>query len=122
VQGSGPHDQDETIGPNKPFEDLAWGLGSRGIAVLRYTKRTLKYGGESSEDPAKLTVDDEVISDARAAVALLAKQPKINSARVFLLGHSLGAYLAPRIAAGNSQIAGIVLLAGNTRPIEQLIV
>ncbi len=122
VQGSGPHDQDETIGPNKPFEDLAWGLGSRGIAVLRYTKRTLKYGGKSSEDPAKLTVDDEVISDARAAVALLAKQPKINSARVFLLGHSLGAYLAPRIAAGDSQIAGIVLLAGNTRPIEQLVV
>jgi len=122
VQGSGPHDQDETIGPNKPFKDLAWALSSHGVAVFRYTKRSLKYGDQSNDDPAKLTVDDEVISDARAAVALVAKQPKINPARVFLLGHSLGAYLAPRIASGDSQIAGIVMLAANTRPIEQLIV
>jgi hypothetical protein len=37
VHGSGPHDRDETIGPNKPFKDLAWGLAGRGVAVLRYT-------------------------------------------------------------------------------------
>ena len=54
VQGSGPQDEDETIGPNKPFKDLAWGLGSRGIAVLRYTKRTLKYGPASSAEPVRL--------------------------------------------------------------------
>ncbi|MHB1422402.1 MAG: alpha/beta hydrolase [Gemmataceae bacterium] len=41
VHGSGPHDRDETIGPNKPFRDLAWGLASQGIAVLRYEKREL---------------------------------------------------------------------------------
>src|SRR5271170_6092601 len=40
VQGSGPEDHDETIGPNKAFKDLAWGLASRGIVVFRYTKRT----------------------------------------------------------------------------------
>ena len=40
VHGSGPHDRDETIGPNKPSKDLAWGLASRGIAVMRYEKRT----------------------------------------------------------------------------------
>ena len=104
VHGSGPHDQDETIGPNKGFRDLAYGLAAHGIAVFRYTKRTEKYGEKSSDDPAKLTVDDEVVSDARAAVALVAQQPKINPKQVFLLGHSLGAYLAPRIATGDSQI------------------
>ncbi|MGC1987523.1 MAG: alpha/beta fold hydrolase, partial [Candidatus Acidiferrales bacterium] len=97
VQGSGPHDEDETVGPNKPFADMAWGLASRGIAVYRYTKRTQQYGLQSSDDPAKLTVEDEVISDARAAVALVAKQPHIDPKQVFLIGHSLGAYLAPRI-------------------------
>ncbi|HTV58499.1 MAG TPA: alpha/beta fold hydrolase [Verrucomicrobiae bacterium] len=120
VQGSGPHDQDETIGPNKPFKDLAWGLASRGIAVYRYTKRTAKYGTEISNDPASLTVDDEVIRDAQAAVALLAKQPKIDASRVFLLGHSLGGYLAPRIASQDAQIHGLILLAAPTEPIEQL--
>ncbi|HEY0702633.1 MAG TPA: alpha/beta fold hydrolase [Candidatus Acidoferrales bacterium] len=122
VQGSGPHDQDETIGPNKGFKDLAWGLASRGVAVYRYTKRTEKYADKSSDDPVKLTVEDEVISDARTAVAMMAKQPKINPRQVFLLGHSLGAYLAPRIAEGDPQIAGIAILGANTKPIEQVIV
>jgi dienelactone hydrolase len=76
----------------------------------------------SNDDPTRLTVDDEVIRDARAAVALLAKQPNINPKQVFLLGHSLGGYLAPRIAAGDPQIAGIAILGANTKPIEQVIV
>lgn len=122
VAGSGPQDQDETIGSNKPFKDLAWGLASRGIVVLRYTKRTAKYGLKSSDDPNALTVNDEVIDDARAAVAFAAAQKNVDSKRIYLLGHSLGAYLAPRIASGDSQIAGIILLAGNIRPTEQLIV
>jgi len=122
VQGSGPHDQDETVGANKPFEDLAWGLASRGVAVYRYVKRTQKYGPQSSEDPAKLTVDEETVSDARAAVALLARQSKIDPQRIFLLGHSLGAYLAPRVATGDVQIAGIVMMAANTQPMEKLLV
>ena len=90
VQGSGPEDQDETIGPNKPFKDLAWGLASRGIVVFRYTKRTEKYTVQSSDDPMHMTVEDETISDARAAVALVAKQPKVDPKQVFLLGHSSG--------------------------------
>jgi dienelactone hydrolase len=121
VQGSGPQDQDETIGPNKPFKDLAWGLASRGIVVFRYIKRTKKYAAQSSDDAVRLTVEDETISDARAAVTLVAAQPKVNPKQVFLLGHSLGAFLAPRIATGDAQIAGIVLLAANARPLEKVV-
>jgi dienelactone hydrolase len=121
VQGSGPEDQDETIGPNKPFKDLAWGLASRGIVVFRYTKRTQKYGAQSSDDPVRLIVEDETISDARAAVALVVKEPKVDPKQVFLLGHSLGAYLAPRIATGDAEIAGIVMLAANARPLEKVV-
>lgn len=122
LQGSGPHDEDETIGPNKPLKDLAWGLASRGIAVFRYEKRTQKYGAQSNEDPAKLTVDDETMSDAEAAVSLLAKQANVDPQRVYLAGHSIGAYLAPRIAASDPQISGIVMLAANTQPLEKLLV
>jgi dienelactone hydrolase len=121
VQGSGPQDQDETIGPNKPFKDLAWGLASRGIVVFRYTKRTQKYTVQSSDDPMRMTVEEETISDARAAVALVATQPNVNPKQVFLLGHSLGAFLAPRIATGDSQIVGIVMLAANARPLEKIV-
>jgi uncharacterized protein len=120
LQDVGPHDQDETIGPNKPLKDLAWGLATHGIVVFRYTKRTGKYGQQSDADPAKLTVDDETMSDAHAAAALLAKQPKVDPKHIFVVGRGLGAYLAPRIAGNDPQIAGIVMLAANTRPLEQL--
>jgi hypothetical protein len=89
--------------------------------VFRYTKRTQKYGMQSSDDPVRLTVEDETISDARAAVALVVKQPKVDPKQVFLLGHSLGAYLAPRIATGDTEIAGIVMLAANARPLEKVV-
>jgi len=121
VQGAGPADQDETVGPNKPFKDLAWGLASRGIVVFRYTKRTQKYGAQSSEDPVHLTVEEETIGDARAAVALVVKLPQVDPKQVFLLGHSLGAYLGPRIATGDVEIAGLVMLAANARPLEKVV-
>ena len=76
---------------------------------------------QSSDDPVRMTVEDETISDARAAVALVAKQPKVDPKQVFLVGHSLGAYLAPRIATGDTEIAGIVMLAANARPLEKVV-
>ncbi|MGB9032442.1 MAG: alpha/beta fold hydrolase, partial [Acidobacteriaceae bacterium] len=122
VAGSGPEDEDETISPNKPFKDLAWGLASRNIAVLRYTKRTAQYAKELLANDAGFTVNQETVDDARAAVALLAKRPEVDSRRIFVLGHSLGGMMAPRIAEGNAQVAGLVILAGPTRPFEQLLV
>ncbi|MFZ0968265.1 MAG: alpha/beta fold hydrolase [Candidatus Acidiferrales bacterium] len=122
VHGSGPQDEDETIGPNETFKDLAWGLATKGVAVLRYTRRIKKYGAKWSDDPSAYTVNDEVINDAQAAVDLLSKQPKINSKRVFVLGHSWGGYLAPRIVTGDPQVYGIIIFAGSARPLEKMIV
>jgi uncharacterized protein len=122
VHGSGPNDEDETLGPNKPFKDIAWGLGSKGIAVLRYDKRTHKYAGELKKNLAGMTVKEEVTDDARAAVTLLATQQGVDKNRIYVLGHSLGATLAPRIAEGDDQVAGIIVMAGITRPLGQTVV
>ncbi len=121
VHGSGPNDRDETIGPNKPFRDLAWGLAARGIAVLRYEKRTRHYGDEIAAVTG-LTVQEETVDDALAGVALLRKTEGVDPRRVFLLGHSFGGMLAPRIGKRDSEIAGYVLLAAATRPIEDAMV
>jgi len=120
VHGSGPNDRDETIGPNKPFKDLAWGLASQGIAVLRYDKRTKVYG-EKMAALTTGTVKEEVIDDAVIAADLLEQTPNIDPKRVFVLGHSLGGYLAPRIAQADAKIAGLIILAGATRPLEDAI-
>ena len=127
VHGSGPNDRDESLGPNKPFQDLAWGLASRGIAVLRYEKRSKVYGKKILADPkleATMTVKDETIDDALAAAALLQKTPRADPKRVFILGHSLGGFLMPRmaVAAGPLNLAGFISMAGLTRPLDDTIV
>ena len=113
---------DETFGVNKMFEDLVWGSALSGIAVLRYTKRTHKYGAQSADNADAFTSKEETIDDARAAVNMLTTIPQINSMRIYVTGHSLGAFAAPRIASGDPQIAGLILMAGNTRPLESLVV
>jgi len=120
VHGSGPNDRDETLFSNKPFKDLAWGLAARGIAVLRYDKRTKVHGEKMVASAQPLTVRQETVDDSLAAVALLRKTPEIDPKRVFVLGHSLGAMLAPRIARRDAKIAGLILLAAPARPLEDL--
>lgn len=122
VHGSGPHDQDETIGPNKPFRDLAEGLASHGIAVLRYEKRTKAHGKQmTADDLKKFTIMDETVDDAIEAGNFLRTRPKIDKNRIIVIGHSLGGFAIPRIAAGDKQLRGFVLLAANNGPSEDAI-
>ena len=126
VHGSGRNDRDETIGPNKPFRDLALGLATRRVAVLRYDKRTKVYGPKLAAAAGKITaekitVKEETIDDALAAVALLRETPGIDPKRIFVAGHSQGGMLIPRIAARDQRIAGFVVLAGTTRPLEDVV-
>ncbi len=121
VHGSGPNDRDETIGPNKPFRDLAWGLASQGIVVVRYDKRTKVYAEKMRELVNILTVKEEVIDDALDAVSLLRSIAEVSSQRIVVLGHSLGGFLLPRIGAADSGIAGLIVLAGLCRTFEDTI-
>ena len=121
VHGSGGHDRDETIGPNKPFQDIAWGLASKGIAVLRYDKRTFVYPQELVAQIESLTIYDETIDDAKAAVDLLQKTERIDASRLFVAGHSLGGSMAPVIAVEHDGVAGLVIMAGASRPLEELV-
>jgi dienelactone hydrolase len=121
VHGSGPNDRDETVGGAKVFKDLAEGLASRGIVVLRYEKRTLQYRSRIAAIK-NFTVEEETVEDAVNAITLLRTQPEVNASRVFVLGHSLGGYVAPRIAEQDGKLAGMVLMAANVRPLEDLLV
>ncbi|MGC4088139.1 MAG: alpha/beta fold hydrolase [Polyangiaceae bacterium] len=114
VHGSGPSDRNEAVGGNQPFRNLAEGLSSRGVAVLRYDKRTFRYREQIAD--GDISIDNEVIIDAIAAVQELKRHSEVDKARVFVIGHSLGAQLAPEIALRSAPIAGVVLLAPPGRP------
>jgi dienelactone hydrolase len=118
VHGSGPSDRDETLGANRPFRDLAWGLASRGVAVLRYDKRTYAHRGRLSPS---VSLEEEVTDDALAALALARSQPRAAAGRVYLLGHSLGALVAPEVVETDGRVAGVALLAAPARPLTETV-
>lgn len=120
VHGSGPADRDETVGPNKPFRELARELAAEGIATLRYDKRTLVYAGRLEDACERLDYDTETVDDAIAALRLARTFGGIDPGRLFVAGHSLGGALAPRIAARSDvPVAGIILLAAPARQLEE---
>lgn len=122
VHGSGPSDMNETIGVNAPFKDLAHALAEQGIAVLRYDKRTYTYGAEIAALPNvdKLTIDEETVYDAVAAVNLLKAWNGIDEDCVYLLGHSMGGGLLSYINSMGADCAGYIIMAGTARSLWEL--
>ncbi len=124
VHGSGPNDMDETIGGTKPFRDIAYGLSSNGVAVIRYNKRTKQHPDKIAEEIKTFGLDAEVVDDAVEAAKFArvnAQKFGINKDKIFVLGHSLGASMMPKVALRDDKIAGIIIMAGYTRKFEQLL-
>ena len=123
VHGSGASNMDEKIGKLTPFRDLAEGLAKHGIASIRYDKRTYAHGLKMLCDKnLEITVKKETIDDAILAAELLKKDLRIDPERVFVIGHSMGGMLAPRIDAEGGNFCGLILMAGSPRKLEEIMV
>ena len=120
VHGSGASNMDEKIFKLTPFKDLAEGLAERGIASIRYDKRSFVYGRKMSRLP--VTVREETIEDALMAADLLRRDTRIDPDSVFIVGHSMGAMLAPRIDAEGGNFRGLILMAGSPFRLEEIVV
>lgn len=120
VHGSGASNMDEQIYKLTPFKDLAEGLAERGIASIRYDKRTLAHARKMRK--LSITVREETIDDAILAADLLRSDPRIDPDAVFIVGHSMGAMLAPRIDAEGGRFRGLVLMAGTPFRLEEIVV
>ena len=120
VHGSGSSNMDEKVGKLTPFRDIAQGLAQRGIASVRYDKRSHAHGLTMVLDKGHpITVWEETIEDALLAARLLRADRRIGP--VFLVGHSMGAMLAPRIECAGGDFAGLILLAGTPRRLEEVL-
>ena len=120
VHGSGASNRDEKVGKLTPFKDLAEGLAAHGIASVRYDKRSFAYGRKMLKEK-NITVKEETIEDAVRATQLLRKDPRIDRNRIFIVGHSMGAMLAPRIDAQGGNYCGLILMAGSPYKLEDII-
>lgn len=112
VHGSGPHDRDSTIGAVKIFKDIAVGLAAQNIATLRYEKVTKEHNVKVASLP-QFTLNNESVDDSILAVKLLKNRYDIDSANIYIAGHSQGGYVVPKIFENdnNNDIAGAILLS-----------
>ena len=123
VHGSGSSNMDEKVGKLTPFKDLAEGLAKHGIASVRYDKRSYAHGLKMvREKNLVITVKEETIEDAVLATELLKQDPRIDPEKIFIVGHSMGAMLAPRIDAEGGDYRGLILMAGTPRTLEEVMV
>lgn len=120
VHGSGSSNMDEKVGKLTPFKDLAEGLAEYGIASIRYDKRSFVHGLKMMKESC-ITVREETMEDALLAAQMLREDPRIDPSKVFIIGHSMGAMLAPRIDAEGGNFAGLVLMAGSLRKMEDIL-
>lgn len=117
LHGSGPNDKDETIGPNKPFRDIAEHFYQNGISSYRFDKRTLSYPETFTNNS---TVEEEVINDALHIIDYFSKNYK--DYQLILLGHSLGGYLLPKIMEHKPNVSKLIFLSANARPLDKIII
>ena len=120
VHGSGPSNMDEKVMKLTPFRDLAEGLAERGIASIRYDKRTFVHARKMLK--VSVTVREETIEDAILAADMLRNDPRIDPQRIYIVGHSMGAMLAPRIDAEGGNFAGIIMMAGTNFRLEDIVI
>ena len=119
VHGSGASNMDEKVGKLTPFKDLAEGLAKHGIASIRYDKRSFSHGLKLVREK-EVTVRKETIEDAILATQILKNDPRIDKNKIFIIGHSMGAMLAPRIDAEGGDYNGLIMMAGSPRKLEEI--
>lgn len=123
VHGSGASNMDEKVGKLTPFKDLAEGLAKHGIASIRYNKRSFSHGFKMLRDKSlPITVKTETIEDAILATEMLRNDARIDSEKIFIIGHSMGGMLAPRIDSEGGNYKGLILMAGSPRKLEEIMI
>lgn len=120
MHGSGPGTRDLDVGPNKVFREEAWGLAARGIAVVRYDKRSTAHAARFRSRGSAPTLDEEFTEEGVSAVRLLQSTPGVDPRRVYLIGHSQSTILTARVA-NLTGAAGVVQLAASARPAHVVI-
>ncbi len=121
VHGSGSSNMDEKVMKLTPFKDLAEGLAQHGVASLRYDKRSFAHGRKMMKE-GPITVKEETVDDAIKAVEMLKTDPRIDHDNVYILGHSMGAMLAPRIDAEGGDVKGLIMMAGSPYRMEDIVI
>lgn len=134
LHGSGPNDRNQEIVLNNSrseclypelhgdtlenFRALADFFQRKGVATLRYDKRTYTY--KSSVDLQNLR-PEAFIEDGLAAIDYLAAQPKVDADQIILAGHSQGGNFLPELSRQRDGVQALIAMATPARSIDTVI-
>lgn len=122
VPGSGPSDRDgnNPMGVNADtYRILADELIEERIATVRIDKRGM-FASRDAGDPNAVS-PDIYAADIHAWIDAIKADRGEGSGCVFLMGHSEGALMVSRAAAGRDDVCGLILVAAMGRPMGQVI-
>ena len=105
LSGIGCFSVDNAASPQDAYMRVAHDLSRRGFVVMRLEKS----GMGDSQGPACMSVDfNSEMESYAVALAALQHDSRVDAKRTYLLGHSIGSLIAPRLA-NRHRVAGVIV-------------
>lgn len=108
-----PSDMDGTFSDrgevSRNLKDTASFLVGKGFAVIRYNKRYVSSATQVDQARYSRLKLNDFVEDAKAVLALLAANPKVDKDHLFAVGWSEGAMVAVQLGLQVESLRGVVL-------------
>lgn len=104
--GIGCYTVDAATNARDAYLRLTHDLAKAGFIAMRVEKSGV---GDSHGPPCRNVDFEAEMRGYAVALGALQRDPRVDAARIYLLGHSIGTIIAPRLALGES-VAGVIVL------------
>jgi len=104
-----------TARPADPlYKDLSAALTKAGVVTLRYDHRGI--GASQLPTDQQLTWDD-MVADAKEALAYLGQRQEVDPSRIAVVGHDMGGAIALSLASTDNRVKSVALVSTPGRPL-----
>jgi len=96
------------------YKDLSAAFTSAGMVSLRYDHRGI---GDSQLESGQQLSWDDMMADAKEALAFLSQRQEVDGSRIAVIGHDMGGVIALSLAAGDTRVKSVALVSTPGRPL-----
>ncbi len=117
VPGPGLTSRDgRTVGApiDNVYKDLSKAFVAQGMATFRYDRRG---AGASTLEPGQQPTWEDMVTDAQGALEYLSERGEIDGSRLAVVGHDMGGPIALKLAASDTRVKSVALVAAPGRPL-----
>lgn len=100
------------------YKDLSAALTAAGMVTMRYDHRGI--GDSQLETGQQLTWDD-MVGDAKEALAFLGQRQEVDASRMAVIGHDTAGSIALKLAATDPRVKSVALVSAPGRPLVDVL-